>query len=657
MIGNLWSKCAPEEKNHWKALYEEEKIRHAKQYPGYRYQPKRPGAAASKDGDGKGAKDGGGADGDDICARCGGRALPTPSTAMLTGGSGGSASSGALGSGKMQISPRDPSSAGGNNHPPYTSAGHHKRSTTISGPQSAPTLGSKYGNVGVGPFPQQHQHDGRKYAQYPPPIRTAVPITSPSYAPYPRPAGSEQHTPRNGRPVLSPDPKRRRMVQHQQPPPSIPHHTTVIHPNYGQPMPRTPYPFPHLPGAVSAGPMPTPVPPGAKRQSLPRADFLPHHHHQQGSSIASPSPTMAAFPMGPPLPRGSVVAGNEKVTLPPLQLVSPRHGSQAQLATPGTARAERSKEGATVTIPVVNKLKTLGQIAPPMSSFPGQSSESSKQRGIIIAVEGDSVRAVASLTNALKAMLASTADGETIVKVFDNPDIRSAASEVGDPAGYMPVVQEYHALMRNVATFITPHMAPGKTSITGPASPEDTEMKTSKPNTPTPADAPHDDVAQEVSSSSPLSSSPAPQEGDPHPPTKKTADTPPLSPLTKPSNTANNPVSTASTLPPQQHQALHIALLPSSLLSLTNAAAASTSVADAYGPQGNWMWFASIWRGIAGPDLAVVITSEDGNGGHEVEVQEEVRAVIIKGKDEGASVGEGAVRRAGFEVGEWVRGW
>lgn len=44
-----------------------------------------------------------------------------------------------------------------------------------------------------------------------------------------------------------------------------------------------------------------------------------------------------------------------------------------------------------------------------------------------------------------------------------------------------------------------------------------------------------------------------------------------------------------------------------------------------------------------------------GAGGVEVKL-EECRAVIVKGA-EGGGVLEGGLRRVGFEIGEWVRGW
>ena len=48
---------------------------------------------------------------------------------------------------------------------------------------------------------------------------------------------------------------------------------------------------------------------------------------------------------------------------------------------------------------------------------------------------------------------------------------------------------------------------------------------------------------------------------------------------------------------------------------------------------------------------------EKGRNGGGVEVRlEEARAVIVRGERDGG-VAEGGLRRVGFEIGEWVRGW
>lgn len=111
----------------------------------------------------------------------------------------------------------------------------------------------------------------------------------------------------------------------------------------------------------------------------------------------------------------------------------------------------------------------------------------------------------------------------------------------------------------------------------------------------------------------------------------------------------------------------------------------------------HWQWGATLWRDIVGADITVAVqaaattaaAAEDVGGANEkgkeggregegslkrkapsvdrsatsgggaagVEVRlEDARAVIVKGESQG-QVGRGSLRRVGFEIGEWVRGW
>ena len=77
MIGEKWREQPEELKNRWKRLAEEEKARHQRQYPDYRYQPRRGG----KNAGGNSHKPASGRDEDPSrCAKCGGRYIATPRT-------------------------------------------------------------------------------------------------------------------------------------------------------------------------------------------------------------------------------------------------------------------------------------------------------------------------------------------------------------------------------------------------------------------------------------------------------------------------------------------------------------------------------------------------------------------------------------------------
>lgn len=102
----------------------------------------------------------------------------------------------------------------------------------------------------------------------------------------------------------------------------------------------------------------------------------------------------------------------------------------------------------------------------------------------------------------------------------------------------------------------------------------------------------------------------------------------------------------------------------------------------------HWQWGATLWRNVVGADVTVAVQAPvvvadvaasasasasvvegerdagrnggvglEGarNGGVEVKL-EDARAVVVRGEREGG-VAEGGLRRVGFEIGEWVRGW
>lgn len=59
--------------------------------------------------------------------------------------------------------------------------------------------------------------------------------------------------------------------------------------------------------------------------------------------------------------------------------------------------------------------------------------------------------------------------------------------------------------------------------------------------------------------------------------------------------------------------------------------------------------------GKAGEGAGRKVSAEGRGGGVAVRL-EDSRAVVVRGA-EGGGVPEGGLRRVGFEIGEWVRGW
>lgn len=143
-----------------------------------------------------------------------------------------------------------------------------------------------------------------------------------------------------------------------------------------------------------------------------------------------------------------------------------------------------------------------------------------------------------------------------------------------------------------------------------------------------------------------------------------------------------------------------VAIVPGWQVTWSDWFASRVEIKDAYSPMDHWQWGATLWRNVVGADVTVAVqapvnvgaqdstsssspspdkavgkTGEGGGGksdgggrGYEkggagagavggVEVRlEDARAVIVRGERDGG-VAEGGLRRVGFEIGEWVRGW
>lgn len=136
--------------------------------------------------------------------------------------------------------------------------------------------------------------------------------------------------------------------------------------------------------------------------------------------------------------------------------------------------------------------------------------------------------------------------------------------------------------------------------------------------------------------------------------------------------TATSPYSTHP--PKPNSNATPLLLLPLYSLHTSNAFATQIPIgaSDPYSPHDHWQWTATQWRGIIGPDLTIYV--RDGVAGEaagvevgRVEGRGDVGVIVVRrssGGDGGERYGdsgmgiEGSVlRRLGFEVGEWVRGF
>lgn len=374
---------------------------------------------------------------------------------------------------------------------------------------------------------------------------------------------------------FSPDPKRRRP-------------NGTYNPVRAPTGPLTPYPFAQR-----------------RRESLPRPEFMP----SQGNGH---------FTMGPP-PRP--LHHPDSLTLPPLQT------SSAALGSPSLSQS-KSLEGMVQSIPILNKIRVLAKISPPLSA-PEFSSSSHHGRGFVIAIDGSDSTSVSQITEAISNSLA----GFHPVRIFRGPEPfqSKSKSEGGDDfQGYLDIISEYHRLSSQIISYVA-----------APASP---------PRAPSP----------------PIS-----------PVSPKTI--PLTKPLTRSAASQQKHESTGA-VSPAVPQGAPVALLPLFQLSHSNASAIRIPISDQYAPVDHWQWMATLWRGIVGPDVTVAVaplvsmvppmsatSSSDAKSSNPnalglklsvgVEVKlDEARTIVVRSENGKNGVTEGVLRRVGFEVSEWVRG-
>ena len=357
----------------------------------------------------------------------------------------------------------------------------------------------------------------------------------------------------------------------------------------------------------------TPFPFSHRRESLPRPEFM------SNSQI-----TMAA----PPRPHHSGSAHPDpSLILPPLQTTT---------AAEASAQA-KSVEAMIMSIPHINKVKVLAKISPPLG-LPGPTSPVQQLRGSVIAIDGTDNEAIKTVTNYLSEFL--TKDSEHVLRTWESPAF-SIPKSGATLAQYLDLITYWHATSSEIIRYITTmpiQFSPPPPSSPSPVSPKTTPQAHNRPSS---TDSDHDKNESIDKTAYRHSTRPS------------------LSLHTRPVS----PRSLALT-----KRSIPVAILPYYQLSLTDAAASMIPITDAYAPVDHWQWMATLWRGIVGPDITVLIKSADDykNGtlspkeeglrtapGVEVRLAD-ARAVVVRINEDG-KVSEGGLRRLGFEVGEWVR--
>jgi len=252
------------------------------------------------------------------------------------------------------------------------------------------------------------------------------------------------------------------------------------------------------------------------------------------------------------------------------------------------------------SIGAVGKIKTLARIAPPRSE--------DVRRGVVVSVEGeDGGRAVAQVVGFLKGVL----EGRNEVRVFE-VDNGEGEGEEGYEA-YHALMQRYLRLSREVVAFISSSSSP---------SPSDPELAEKQP--------------REREDSSPVS--------------------PKTVPL--PRNTRATLRAAEGKEKEKEKRGIPIAIIPRYQLSHSDAFACSIPIADAYSPADHWQWMASLWRGVLGPDLTIVVRGGTGDaamgaggGGGRSEGGKSARTAGPRG---GRGAGGGGALRLGRGLGGGV---
>lgn len=413
---------------------------------------------------------------------------------------------------------------------------------------------------------------------------------------------------------------------------------------------------PYIHGRTGAPGTPYPIPPPTTRghisqTSAPRGESLP-----RPAELFGRSPPGTAT-VGPPTPRqwhGVVPQspypqnhGWERMslTLPPIQSPSakPPSGLPTTSIEIGNSRERRSIEAMVMSMSFLGKLKILNKIAPPLSTTPPTSpaGELSKpKRGAIVAVEGFNRTAVVDLVDWLESFLSR--GGEHDVSVRNGPRVPEWRTKVAIPE-FLDVIGEWHHRAREMTDFIQP-----PDSRNEPV----TENK--------------DDEMDGVSSERLSHRNEGPGESHTDHSSKATDHRRPsvLDSIAK----------------------TKVVLLKTYALHACDRYACTIPISDSYSPADHWQWMATLWRGIPGADITVYLkevdpssptaathdaaekTGSTGNsngntagtlerdkiGTVEIKDSEGLKCLIVW-KERGKDVEERALRRLGFELGEWVR--
>ncbi|KAF2969466.1 hypothetical protein GQX73_g4138 [Xylaria multiplex] len=607
LIGEKWREQPESVKNEWKQLAEEEKVRHQRQYPGYRYQPRRGG----KNGSGRPTSSSGDTPG--RCPKCGGRYIATPRTPTTPFGVA------------SPLPPKRPT-----NMQPYMNAEYPRHGSVSGGVMPADTHARRYTQMQLREMEEDY---------------TAM---SPSAAQLPG---------------MPPDTKRRR---YNGPPVYVPGSPHVgyapVDPRYQQ--------HPSVGGppisATGYGPGHLPRPPMQHRQGLyPSHPANPHMQPPPPprpsisyQAVSTPNRPNSGFdeslrlpPLQTPMNESPIVSAE-----PGTRQVIPAQPQQAPgtglgITNPGGGPIRQPQQSQTQPPPsappmpqkwpFLLKLEVLRSISPPLRP-PGPGGPHFETRGPIIAVEGAPTPMLKEVAAVIERALSVSA--EFAVKMWSEDTSTAIAHSSPEPhagAGSDGNRNDNNSTDGNYNSAAGSNKGGdgGSGSSTNTATAQRKQSSLISPianyvGRMLKWHKTSEDLIRYITSYPPQQQAGADSGSD-----------------AAASNSNNNNAATSTRLP--------VAILSDGYsLTFSDRYAGALHVNDAYRADDHWQWVATLWRGIVGADLTVYVKRAAdeavAGGGNSVEMA--APGVMVLRMPDAGHVDEKLERRLGFEIAEWVRG-
>ncbi|CAJ2510837.1 Uu.00g064620.m01.CDS01 [Anthostomella pinea] len=642
LIGEKWREQPDEVKNSWKQLAEEEKIRHQRQYPDYRYQPRRGGKNAS----GRPTSAHGG-DSSGRCPKCGGRYIATPRTPStpFSVATTPAASSKAPPSNMHQQPYINP-------NPRVIETDHLRRGSTASA-MSIDGHGRRYTQPMLRDIDEDYGMMSPTAAPAPPPDHKRRRYNGPQvFVPGSPPIGY----------IQVPDPR----YQQQQQYPQHPQQQQQHRPSVSGPPPMSA-------SGYGPGPLPQPPPMQYRQPTHPNPQNHPHMQPPPRPSVSYHQQMPMPMPVPTPAPNRGNAGFDESLRLPPLQTQvpnSPSMNPEAAPPRPMSAAPQPAHFGTGLGIvnngagPVVRqqqpqqvvqqvqaqapavpprwpfllKLDVLRSISPPLKP-PGPGGPFFERRGPIIAIEGASVSVMREVAAVVEKAL--SVSGEYAVKMWSEDNNNNAIAHPS-PAAHSSAegadgshanedeteksaavetssVQRKPSLMSPIANYVARMLKWHKTS---------------------------EELIRYITSAPP--STHTPRAALPSSSDSKTPE----------DSTSSSAKPAAATPAGPSSSKLPVAILADGYsLTFSNRYAGSLHVNDAYRADDHWQWVATLWRGIVGADLTVYVkraAEAELQGNNCVEFVGGSGVLVLR-VVEGRGVDEKLERRLGFEISEWVR--